>query len=99
MALKQRPVPLNRTEAETIALRALGWIAGQDELLGRFLTLSGMGPVELHARVREPEFLAAVMDFLLDHEPTLLDAAHALGMPAERLARLRRFLPGATPEE
>ena len=82
-------------DAETLAVQALGFLASEPERIGPFLAATGLDPANLRAAAGEPGFLAAVLDFLLDHEPTLLDAAHDLGVPAERIVRLRRCLPGA----
>ena len=44
-----------RDQAETIAQKALAWLAGNEDLLPQFLGASGLGPDELAARAAEPE--------------------------------------------
>lgn len=58
--------------AETLALRALAFLAGEPERLGRFLALTGIGPDRLRAAAGTPETLAAVLDYLLADESLLL---------------------------
>lgn len=50
--------------AETVALRALGWLAGNDELLPVFMGASGAAIADLRERASDPDFLGAVLDFL-----------------------------------
>ena len=54
--------------AETLALNALTHIAGDAEILGHFLKISGLEPNDLRQRASDPELLAAVIDFLLSDE-------------------------------
>ncbi|MDA1132795.1 MAG: DUF3572 domain-containing protein [Proteobacteria bacterium] len=80
--------------AESLALRALGWLAAEPERLGGFLAVTGVGPDVLRDRATDSDLLAAVLDHLLADETLLLafcgdDAAD----PAD-VARARRHLPG-----
>lgn len=56
---------------ESIAIGALSWIASDGEMMGRFLGLTGIEPSQIRDVASEPGFLAAVLDFVLAHEPTL----------------------------
>lgn len=58
--------------AETIALKALAYLANRPDSLERFLTLSGTGEAELRERAGEAGFLAGVVDFLLTDEELLV---------------------------
>jgi hypothetical protein len=51
--------------AETMGLKALGWLVNSPDDLGRFLNVSGAGTEELRDRASDPAFLGAVLDFLL----------------------------------
>ena len=51
--------------AETIALAALGWLAGDDELLPVFLGATGATEADVRAGAEDPVFLGAVLDFLI----------------------------------
>ena len=58
--------------AETIAISALAFLAGDEQRLGRFLALTGLGPAELKAQAHTPRILAAVLDHVLQDESLLL---------------------------
>lgn len=58
--------------AQDTAIAILGWLAGEPEMLGRFLSLSGVQADQLRQAVDDPGFLAGMLDFLASHEPTLL---------------------------
>ncbi len=85
---------MNGSEAEALAIDALGWLAGQPEALSRFLAASGAGPAELRARAAEPAFLGFVMDFLLSEEPLLIEFCGDRSIPPETPMRARAALPG-----
>lgn len=81
-------------QAETLALQALAWLAGDEDLLGAFLAASGLGPHELMARAGEPEVLAAVMDFILAEDGRVGSFCATAGLACDRLAAVRAALPG-----
>lgn len=58
--------------ADEIAIDILAWLAGEPELLSRFLALTGTEPGALRTAITEPGFLGGLIAFLMDHEPTLL---------------------------
>lgn len=64
--------------AETLALRALAYVAGDAELGPRLLDLTGLDADGLRARAADPEVLAATLQFLAAHEPSLIACAAAL---------------------
>ena len=78
--------------AELLALDAFGWLAGEDDALGRFLALSGIGPAALRSASREPGFLAGVVAFLMADEPLLLAFAGHAGIPPGRVAAAHAVL-------
>ena len=84
-----------RQNAETVAIQALGWIAGDEDGLARFMALAGLSVGELRGRAAEPEFLGGVVDFVLNDEALLLAFAQECELKPEALLRLRRQLPGA----
>jgi Protein of unknown function (DUF3572) len=57
---------------EIIGLKALAFLAGDSEALERFVALSGADAASIRARAAEPEFLTAVLDYLLANETLLL---------------------------
>ena len=81
-----------RDAAETLALRALAFVAGDPDLGPRFLDLTGLDVATLRARAGEPDILAAVLGFLDSHEPNLIATAHALDVPPAALVAAGRVL-------
>lgn len=82
-----------REAAEALAIRALGFIASDAALLPRFLAITGIEAKDIRAAARQPGFLAGVLQFLLAHEPTLIQFAEAAGIDAAEVARACRALP------
>ena len=62
-------------EAEVIALKALAFLANDEARLGRFLALSGVGPENMRDAASSPEFLAGLLNHLLEDESLLLTFA------------------------
>jgi Protein of unknown function (DUF3572) len=67
-----KPASLGRDEAETLAIQALGFIAGEDHRLVSFLELTGLSPADLRRAATSPGFLAGVLDFIAADESLLL---------------------------
>ena len=76
----------------TIALGALGWILTDEDRAGRLLGMTGLDSDTLRDHLTEPATLAAVLEFLINHEPDLLLAADALGRPPQDLVAAHRNL-------
>jgi alkanesulfonate monooxygenase SsuD/methylene tetrahydromethanopterin reductase-like flavin-dependent oxidoreductase (luciferase family) len=86
---------MNRQEAaEITALQALGWLVSQPDEVGGFLNATGAATADLAQAARDPRFLAAVMDFLLETDARVLACAADLGLPPTALAEARMGLPG-----
>ncbi len=85
---------LSSDAAETLALRALAWLVGNDELLPLFLGSTGAGEEELRARAAEPAFLAAVLDFLMMDDAWVVGFCDATDTPYEHPMQARAALPG-----
>ena len=86
---------MNSTEAETLALKALAFLAHSQEEIDRFVALSGVAPADLRARADEPEILAAVLDFLLTDDTRVTGFCEEAGIDPRELHAARRALPGA----
>lgn len=80
--------------AETLALQALGWLAGEDELFGAFLGATGATPVAVAEAAGQPEFLAAVLDFLLQEDARIIAFCDAAGLAYALPLQARAALPG-----
>ncbi len=92
MPMKKDDSEMNTAEAETLALRALAHVIADSEQGPRLLALTGLDVAGLRARAAEPAVLAATLDFLMAHEPSLLDCANALDLPPARLVAARARL-------
>ncbi|MXP48088.1 DUF3572 family protein [Altererythrobacter luteolus] len=61
-----------------MALAALGWVLSDDDRAARLLALTGLTPDILRDRLSDRGVLAAVLEFLINHEPDLIEAADTL---------------------
>lgn len=82
-----------REEAETLAVKALGFVATDPELLPRFLAITGIEAHSIRRAAGEPGFLAGVLQFILAHEPTLMRFAEETGTPPAAVGKALRALP------
>ena len=74
-------------EPQVLALAALGWILEDEARAQRFLTLTGLDPDTLRVGLTNPAVLAAVVEFLGNHEPDLICASEALAVAPDELVR------------
>lgn len=81
-------------QAETVAAKALAWLAGTDDLLATFLGSTGASVEDLRARAAEPEFLGSVLDFLVMDDAWVVGFCDAAGLPYDSVMRARAALPG-----
>ena len=81
--------PVSQSDAEMVAINALSFIAGEQDLLNRFLSLTGLNVAEIRKSAAEPGFLAGVLDFLIDHESFLIVYATSINWPPERVKLAR----------
>jgi hypothetical protein len=80
--------------AETLAIQALTFIAGDAERLGRFLAVTGIGPAEIRAAAREPRFLAGVLEYLVSDHKLAAEFAAEAGCDPDHLAKAYVALGG-----
>lgn len=76
--------------AEILALEALGWLAGEEDGIQRFLGQSGIEAGDLRDGAGTPEMNAAVLDFLLAHEDLLLRFCEAASVEPRAVHVARR---------
>ena len=81
-------------QAEVVALTALGWIAGQEDLLGAFLGAAGTDLATLGAQATDPLTQGAVLDFLLADDALVRAFCAAQDLRPEVPMAARRALPG-----
>lgn len=80
--------------APELALRALAWLAQDDERVARFLALTGLDGTEVRKLIGDRAFQLAVLDHLASDEAMLLAFAGAESLPPEAVGRARRKLGG-----
>ena len=78
-----------------MALAALGWVLADENHADRLLALTGVTPEELRSRLGETPVLAAILDFVLHHEPDTIACADALGVKPESLVAAHATLNGS----
>jgi hypothetical protein len=84
---------INPDSAEKIAIQGLAFVAGDPDLLRRFLAITGIEAANIRASAREPGFLAGVLQFILAHEPTAKRFAEESGIDPGSIQAARRNLP------
>ena len=85
---------LSRDAAESIALRCLAWLAGNDDLLPVFMGATGVSPGDLRERAQHADFLASVLDFLLMDDAWVMAFCAAEGLDNTVPMTARAALPG-----
>lgn len=81
-------------QAEIVALQALAWIVGNDDLRDVFLGASGASVDDLRARAGEIDFQGSVLGFLLMDDAWVIGFSDAQGMPYETVFEAQQSLPG-----
>jgi hypothetical protein len=79
----------SREDTTALALRVVGWIVSDERRAERMLSLTGLTPDSLRAGLGKPGILAALLDFVLDHEPDLFACAEALDVKPAAIAAAR----------
>lgn len=82
-------------EAETIAAQALAYIAGDEDLLLRFMALSGLTLDEIRQNISDSGLLGGALRFLTDHEPDAKAFCQSAGLEPGRAALAREVLAHA----
>lgn len=80
--------------AETFALTALAWLAGNEELFPVFLGSTGAGRDTVREQAGDPEFLASVLDFLLMDDAWIMSFCDDAGIAYDHPMQARAALPG-----
>ncbi|WOS63987.1 DUF3572 domain-containing protein [Sinorhizobium fredii] len=80
--------------ADETAVAILGWLAGEPELLSRFLALTGTDAASLRKAVGDPGFMGGLVAFLMEHEPTLMAFCTATETAPEEVVRAHQAFSG-----
>lgn len=85
---------ISRDGAEQIAVKAIVWLAGNDELLPVFMGSTGADQSSFREGVGTPEFQASVLDFIMLDDAWVIAFCDNEGIPYDRLMQARAALPG-----
>ena len=85
---------MRQENAETIAIRAVAWLAGNEDLLPTFLGATGASESDLRARLAEPEFLGSVLEFLMMDDVWVVQFCDSADLAYDQIMQARQTLPG-----
>ncbi len=83
-----------RDAAETMGLRCLAWLIGNEDLLPVFLGATGASEADLRRDASDPAFLGAILDFVMMDDAWVIAFCDAEGLSTEAPRRARIALPG-----
>lgn len=89
-----KPGKTTAADPQETAVAVLGWLAGEPDMLSRFLALTGLEPGQLRSAVADPGFLGGVLDFIMGHEPSLMSFCEATGTMPEAVVSAWQHLAG-----
>ena len=85
---------MTEDEASRIAIAALTHVASDEDLMPRFLAMTGIEATGIRQAAADPNFLAGILDFLLGHEPDAIAFAQAHEIDPAALMQARATLGG-----
>lgn len=85
---------MKQETAETIALQALAFLIGDEELRDVFMGATGTGAEDIRARAGEAEFLISVLDFLMMDDAWVIRFCDSCGLEYTSPQSARQALPG-----
>tara|TARA_R110002073_G_scaffold164073_1_gene320265 strand:+ start:113 stop:391 length:279 start_codon:yes stop_codon:yes gene_type:complete len=85
---------MNVDRAAEIALNAMAWLVGNEELLPVFLGSTGADIGDLRAQAGEPAMQLSVLDFLMMDDAWVMACCDHLALPYDLLFEARQSLPG-----
>ena len=80
--------------AETYALKVLGWLVGEEEILPILMGSSGSSAADIKERAQDADFLIAVLDFVMMDDAWVLACCQACALEPEAMQIARQSLPG-----
>lgn len=84
----------SRQSAESLALRAVAFLAADDDHIQRFIASTGLDPATFARNVDDSTTLAGVLDFILGDENLVIEFSEFAGITPEEPAIARQALPG-----
>lgn len=86
---------MGHEQAQVIALQALGWLAGNEDLCPTFLGSTGGSVDDLRDRAMDPAFQSSVLEFLTMDDAWVMAFCDAHELAYDMPLRARFALPGA----
>jgi len=84
----------SQDQAEALALKALGFLVADEELLQIFMGSSGVSAEDLRTGVGDPAFLGSVLDFILMDDQWVVRFCDANRIAYYQVFPARQALPG-----
>ena len=88
--------PKTPEKAEILALEGLGWLAGEETGIARFMDQAGIDAAALREGAGSPGMGLAVLEFLLGNEDLLLRFCESAGVAPREIHLARHQLGGTT---
>lgn len=85
---------MSQESAEVVGLKALGWMAGNEDLLPVFLGATGANEADVRAGASDPAFLGALLDFIMMDDAWVQGFCDAAGLTYDQPMQARMALPG-----
>jgi hypothetical protein len=85
---------MEHEQAQVIALQALGWLAGNEDLCPTFLGSTGGSVDDLRDRAMDPAFQSSVLEFLTMDDAWVIAFCDAHNLAYDMPLRARFSLPG-----
>ena len=83
-----------QNSAETIGLKAVSWLVGNEDLLPLFLGASGASEQDFRTSLTDPAFQGGVLDFILMDDAWVQSFCEAHALAPEVPFQARQMLPG-----
>jgi hypothetical protein len=83
---------LGQHEAEKLAIEALTFLAADQGRMAGFIAATGYGLAAIREEAGSPQFLAAILDFLMEDESLLLVFAAHTGCDPRQIGVAREVL-------
>ena len=85
---------MSQDRAETLALRALSWIAADEQLAPQLAGATGADLSDAKDRLQDPAFLAGILEFLTMEDDWIRRFCDAEGLPYDAPMQALMALPG-----
>lgn len=85
---------MSQESAEVVGLKALAWMAGNEELLPVFLGATGASEADVRAGATDPGFLGALLDFVMMDDNWVREFCDSAGLAYDQPMSARMMLPG-----